>query len=99
MKKPENVKRLWKPSLLAFAVLTAGCATPSPPCVVSLPMPPSPPPLSQPIPSESYLMRAQRNIKMWQQRLNDTLKTSETLTKAGLRQGTGKPPEKGKQNE
>ena len=72
-----RVNRLWTQQLaqvppvrlgfllmtLALLTLFVGCATQSPP--ESWPRNPQPPQLSEPIPTESYLSRAQKLIESW----------------------------------
>jgi hypothetical protein len=43
--------------------------------VVEAPKIPAPPPTLEPTPSESYLLRAQRNTQKWQERLKGILST------------------------
>ena len=54
-------------ALLTLTVLLTGCASTSPgPIQPQPPQIPLPPPsLMQPVPQESYLERAQRNIEQW----------------------------------
>ena len=57
------VKLAFGLTLLVLAMLLSGCATQSPPSVVL--KNPQPPQLSEPIPSESYLSKAERLIESW----------------------------------
>jgi hypothetical protein len=49
--------------LLVLLGALSGCATPSPP--VTSPKNPSPPRISEPLPEESYSLKAQRLIDSW----------------------------------
>ena len=62
-------------TLMVFVPLLSGCHTlPTPPCEQQpLPMKPA---LSEPLPSESYSMQAQKNIQTWQKKLDATPTTS-----------------------
>lgn len=59
--------------LMLLALSLTGCATcPSPtpsPIVVEAPKLPAAPPMTEPAPSESYSLRAARNMKIWRERL------------------------------
>lgn len=61
--------------LMLLVVLLAGCATQSPqPCATLTP--PSPPALSELLPSESYSVQLQRAIESWRKRLTAMPATS-----------------------
>lgn len=53
--------------LIVLAMLSASCATPSPP--ETLPKNPALPRLSEPLPTESYSDKALRLIESWRQRV------------------------------
>ena len=77
---PQTNARFALVLMLTLCVLTMmGCAcnsTPSiAPTVVEAPKIPAPPPTLEPTPSESYLLRAQRNTQKWQERLKGILST------------------------
>ena len=60
--------KIWFVALLMPMLLLQGCATPLPASTpVQIPLPP--PALMKPVPPESYLERAQRNIEAWQKAL------------------------------
>lgn len=64
--------------LMLLVVLSGCCAmnsTLSAPEVVEAPKIPVPPPMLEPVPSESYLLRAQKNIEGWQLKLKGILAT------------------------
>jgi hypothetical protein len=63
--------------LLALTLLVTGCALNSPTPPAELPQLPPAPALTQPLPSESYLEAAQRNISAWQKKLIDIVPTSK----------------------
>lgn len=62
--------------LLLWVMLAMGCASkPQIPCE---PLPPTPPyVLTQPLPSQSYLLTAQQRMESWLKRLNGTPSTSK----------------------
>jgi hypothetical protein len=64
-------RKLWLPVLLTLTVLLPGCATKSTDStVVQPPQPPTlSPSLAKPVPPESFLERARRDIEEWRQRL------------------------------
>lgn len=69
-------------TLIALAALLSGCHTaPTVPC--SPPEPPTMPALSQPLPSETYSISAEKNIRLWQMMLDGTLVTSKPSLKVG----------------
>ena len=65
-------KRDLKGTWLLLSLLLAGCATTSVPCKPDTPQVPSPPSLTQPLPSESYSAGAERLIAEWRKSLTDT---------------------------
>ena len=68
-KKPSLLLALIAPSLL----LTGCAATSSDSMPVQCPqIPPPLPSFSKPVPQESFLERAQRNIEAWQRELNSS---------------------------
>lgn len=71
---PPPVRLLSVLVLLVFSALTMGCATPlTSPSV--LPRNPSKPLPVYEQPTEPYLIRVERNIKLWEKQLRDTLVT------------------------
>lgn len=72
--KPQTNKLSWLLALLLLSALMTGCATKSPASMpVQSPQIPAPPPsLMKPVPRESYLGRALKDIEQWQQTLKDS---------------------------
>lgn len=70
--KPNSALRKMLLLLALPAALLTGCAAPSTPSAPVSTVLPSPPPLSQPIPQQSYSERARLDMQTWQQRLMPT---------------------------
>lgn len=66
-----NARSFSLPMSLMLLLLLTGCATKSPDLIpVQPPQTPAlPPSLAKPVPPESFLERAQRNIEQWQKKL------------------------------
>ena len=77
MQSPKRISALRKMLLLLAlpAVLLMGCATPSTVSAPASPALPSPPPLSQPIPQQSYSDSVRALLQTWQQKLMPTQAT------------------------
>ena len=73
MKERVKAALSWLPPTL----LLSGCAATCPPCEPALPTLPPPPALTQPLPSESYLLNAEKRIETWRARLKAMPTTSE----------------------
>ena len=78
MKQSKPLNNVLRKMLLLLALpaaLLTGCATPSIPSAPAYPALPSPPPLSQPIPQQSYSDSVRALLQTWQQKLMPTQAT------------------------
>lgn len=81
--KPNCAPRKTLLLLVLPAALLTACATPSIPSAPASPALPSPPPLSQPIPPQSYSGNVRALLQTWQQKLMATQVMSGPTAKPG----------------
>lgn len=74
----ENGRRRFVTTLSVLALSLSGCATPPTPTLpVQCPKNPPPPALSEPLPSQSYLLKWSELVREWRKRLTGTQTTQE----------------------